>query len=90
MSGYLCGGAVITYFGGSHTYRTLTFTQIICWMTLIAVVPMPFVSSFPIFATLLWLIFFYTRIILAVLTCIMLDSVEERFLGPANGLLQFG
>ena len=74
--GIVFGGNLTTYFGGYTSKLVLTTALYVAFSCMLVALPIPFISNFPLFCTLLWFLLFFGGSVLPCLTGIMLNTVE--------------
>jgi len=86
---FFVGGIALKYFGGPLSNQILDITQILCWLTIVTALPLPFISNFTVFGALVWVLYFLVQTIMVMLNCMMFSSVDVNMQSAANGLLTF-
>ena len=89
VTGLVTGGVVTNYYGGYNSYDTQLLTIIMAWFCTIVTIPIPWVTNFAAFGTLVWLLMFFGAAIMAPLTGMMLNAVDNSLRGSANSISQF-
>ena len=84
--GVVVGGNVTTSFGGCSAKKSLYLCCGIAAGCLVCAAPIPFVTNFPLFITLLWFLLFFGGFILPAMTGIMLATVDDSLKATANAL----
>lgn len=89
VTGLVTGGVITNYYGGYNSYNAQLLTIIMGWFCTIVTIPIPWVTNFAIFGTLVWLLMFFGAAIMAPLTGMMLNAVDNSLRGSANSISQF-
>ena len=87
-SGVIVGGIVTSYYGGYSKRKVKEIVIFVGWICVCVTAPIPFVDSFFMFGTLLWLMLFLGGFILPAMIGIMLTSVKQHQRGSANSIAQ--
>ena len=86
--GVITGGIITSHYGGYGKQKVKEMIIMVGWITVLMSVPIPFVTSFPIFGALLFILLFLGGFILPALIGIMLNSVKQHQRGSANSIAQ--
>lgn len=76
--GILMGGSAVHKIGGYRSNQVLTLCMAFGMAACGCAMPLPFLDSFPVFITLLWLVLFFGGGILPGATGVMLSSLKRR------------
>ena len=85
----MSGGVVTSFYGGYDSVEAQKVTLGMAWFCVVVAIPIPWVTNFTLFGTLVWLLMFFGGAIMAPLTGLMLILVDENLRGSASSISQF-
>ena len=88
-AGLLAGGYIVDYLGGYSNKRSLLFSLIISFMSIIPAFPLPLINSYYLYAILLWILLFFGAGILPTIQGVTIVCLPKNVQGAGNSFVIF-
>ena len=88
-AGLLAGGYIVDYLGGYSNKRSLLFSLIISFLSIIPSIPLPLINSYFLYAIFLWILLFFGAGILPTIQGVSIVCLPKNVQGAGNSFVIF-